>query len=115
MRAIGPPWALKAGFGLLCFLGLLAGGFFYAGQLLVHERAPVHADVGIVLAGSFSRALYAADLYHEGFIPRIWVTRPERERELKQLDGLGVTYPRQEEISRAVLLKKGVPSERVEV
>ncbi len=99
----------------LAFIALLVVGFVYAGSLLVVEVAPHHADVGLVLAGNFGRALYAADLYHQGFIPRIWISRPEREKHLAQLDALGVPYPRQEEISRAVLLKKGVPEDRTEV
>jgi uncharacterized SAM-binding protein YcdF (DUF218 family) len=94
---------------------LLTVGFIYAGSLLVVEAPPQRADVGLVLAGHFGRALYAADLYHQGFIPRIWISRPEREKYLVQLDSIGVPYPRQEEISRAVLLKKGVPDDRIEV
>lgn len=107
-------WLAIAGAVAVLF-GLAAGGLFFAGHLLVVDRQPVPADVGVVLAGSFSRAIYAADLYHQGLIPRIWVTRPERERGLAQLDALGVHYPRQEEISRAVLLKKGVPEDRIEL
>jgi len=89
--------------------------FVYAASLLVVETPPRQADVGIVLAGDFSRALYAADLYHHGFVPRVWLSRPERERILRQLDALGVPYPRQEEVSRAVLLQKEVPSDHIEL
>ena len=99
----------------LAFIVLLIVGFVYAGSLLVVEVAPHHADVGLVLAGNFGRAMYAADLYQRGFIPRIWISRPEREKLLVQLDTLDVPYPREEEISRAVLLKKGVPEDRIEV
>ncbi|MEO5864105.1 MAG: YdcF family protein [Nitrospiraceae bacterium] len=99
----------------LALVALLTVSFIYAGSLLVVEVPPQRADVGLVLAGHFGRALYAADLYHQGFIPRIWISRPEREKYLVQLDSIGVPYPRQEEISRAVLLKKGVPDDRIEV
>lgn len=100
-----------------CFalVALLTVSFIYASSLLVVEVPPQRADVGLVLAGHFGRALYAADLYHQGFIPRIWISRPEREKSLVQLDSLGVPYPRQEEITRAILLKKGVPDDRIEV
>ena len=54
-------------------------------------------------------------MYHQGFSPKIWISRPEREKDLVQLDSIGVLYPRQEEISRAVLLKKCVPDDRIEV
>jgi uncharacterized SAM-binding protein YcdF (DUF218 family) len=79
------------------------------------ESQPLQADVGVVLAGHFARAGYAADLYSQGMIQRVWVTRPVRENGLAQLDALGIPYPRQEEVSRAVLLKKGVPEDRIEI
>jgi len=96
-------------------MGLVATGFFYAGHLLVINNEPRQADVGVVLAGHFARASYAADLYRQGLIQRIWVTRPVRENGLALVDALGIPYPRQEEISRAVLLKKGVPDDRIEI
>ena len=101
----------------ICLAGLVLATFcfVYAASLLVVETPPKQADVGIVLAGDFSRALYASDLYHQGFVPRVWLSRPERERSLRQLDALGVPYPRQEEVSRAVLLQKGVPADRIEL
>ena len=106
---------LTTGLLALAFIVLLIVGFVYAGSLLVVEGPPHHADVGLVLAGNFGRAMYAADLFHQGFIPRIWISRPEREKHLAQLDTLGVPYPRQEQISLAVLLRKGVPEDRIEV
>mgnify|MGYP003386537881 CR=1 FL=1 len=102
---------------LICLAGLVLAMFcfVYAASLLVVETPPRQADVGIVLAGDFSRALYASDLYHHGFVPRVWLSRPERERTLRQLDALGVPYPRQEEVSRAVLLQKEVPVDHIEL
>src|SRR2546427_8753771 len=79
----------------LTFIALLVVAFVYAGSLLVVEVAPHRADVGLVLAGNFGRAMYAADLYQRGFIPRIWISRPEREKLLVQLDTLGVPCQRQ--------------------
>ena len=101
----------------ICLAGLVLATFcfVYAASLLIVEPPPKQADVGIVLAGDFSRALYASDLYDQGFVPRVWLSRPERERSLRQLDALGVPYPRQEEVSRAVLLRKGVPADRIEL
>lgn len=111
----GHPWLLTLSALFFVLIAFSAGGFFYAGHLLAADAAPRPADLGVVLAGNFARAMYAADLYHQGLIPRILITRPERERGLTQLDSLGVPYPRQEEIGRAVLLKKGVPDNRIEV
>jgi len=82
---------------------------------LAVEGVPHPADGAVILAGNFAQALYAADLYHQGLIQRIWVIRPVRERPLTQLDALGVAYPRQEEVNRAVLLKKGVPADQIEI
>jgi len=107
--------AIVVAAALLVLVVSLSVSFIYAGSLLVVEVPPQRADVGVLLAGHFGRALYAADLYHQGFIPRILISRPEREKALVQLDVLGVPYPRQEEISRAVLLKKGVPPDRIEI
>lgn len=102
---------------VICLAGLVLATFcfVYAASFLVVETPPKQMDVGIVLAGDFSRALYASDLYHQGFVPRVWLSRPERERSLRQLDALDVPYPRQEEVSRAVLLRKGVPADRIEM
>jgi len=101
----------------ICLAGVVLATlcFVYAASLLVVEIPPKRADVGIVLAGDFSRAFYASDLYHQGFVPRVWLSRPERERSLQQLDALDVPYPLQEEESRAVLLRKEVPVDRIEL
>ncbi len=108
-------WVLTASVFVLTVIALLAGGFFYAGHIVAVERIPQRADVGVVLAGNFARAMYTADLYQQGLVSRIWITRPEREGALAQLDSLGVPYPRQEDVSRAVLIKKGVPGDRIEI
>ncbi len=100
---------------ILAVISLGIGGFFYAGHLLIVETEPRSADIGLVLAGHFSRAMYAADLFHQGLITRIWISRPVREPSLAQLDAMGVPFPRQEDISRAILLKKGVPEDRIEM
>ncbi len=111
----GHPWLLALSALFFSIIVLLIGGAFYAGRLLAVEAVPCPADAGVVLAGSFARAMYAADLYHQGLIHRVLITRPGRERGLAQLDALGVPYPRQEDVSRAVLLKKGVPDDRIEI
>lgn len=109
------PWLFALSVLSLTVLALLAGGFLYAGHLLAVDAAPRPADVGVVLAGHFARAVYAADLYHQGLIAKIWITRPVREVGAVLLDELGIPYPRQEELSVAVLLKKGVPADRIEL
>lgn len=112
---LGHLWVLALSALFFIVIALLIGGAFYAGHFLAVDVVPCPADAGVVLAGSFARAMYAADLYQQGLIPRILITRPGRERGLVQLDALGVPYPRQEDVSRAVLLKKGVPEDRIEL
>lgn len=97
------------------FVAILTVSFIKAGSFLVVDVPPKRADIGLVLAGHFGRAMYAADLYHQGFVSKILISRPEREKYLEQLDSIGIPYPRQEEISRAVLLKKGVPDDRIAI
>src|SRR5437879_9583693 len=69
----------------IVFIALLIAGFSYAGHFFVVERVPHQAEVCVVLAGKFSRAMYAADLYHKGLIPNILITTHEREVALEQL------------------------------
>ena len=100
-----------------CFVlvAILTVSFIQAGAFLVVDAPPKRADIGLVLAGHFGRAMYAADLYHQGFVSKILISRPERGKSLEQLDSIGVPYPRQEEISRAVLLRKGIPDDRITI
>ena len=115
MSRARPNWLIISAGIVVAALSVCAVTFFYAGHLLLVDTEPRQADVGVVLAGHFARASYAADLYRQGLIPRVWVTKPIRENGLAQLDAMGISYPRQEEISRAVLLKKGVPADRIEI
>ncbi len=98
----------------VCYVILLAaaGGciaLVTAGFWLVPRQEPLRpADVIIVLAGSFERSLYAADLYQRGLAPKIWVSRPARERGARQLEELGILLPSEEDIHRRILLQKKV-------
>lgn len=67
------------------------------------------ADAIVVLAGEPSRAFYAADLYIKGYAPKIFVSRPYRNRTQLLLDSIGIYTPKHEEIYRQVMIKKGVP------
>ena len=101
-----------------CFVSLLIFGcvFIYMGHLMVVDASPTAAEVGLVLAGDYSRAIYAADLFYQDFIKKeIWITKPHRERMLVQLDSFGIPYPLQEEVSLAILLKKGVPRDKIKI
>lgn len=56
-----------------CFVlvAILTVSFIQAGAFLVVDAPPKRADIGLVLAGHFGRAMYAADLYHQGFVPSL--------------------------------------------
>jgi uncharacterized SAM-binding protein YcdF (DUF218 family) len=108
-----------------CALTILAIlGFFAVGTaLFLHsavtwlksEDVPNAADAIVVLAGSFERSMYAADLYARGMAPRILLSVPRPENSLMRLERLGVRYPRPEAIYKEILLKKGVPEQAIEL
>ena len=85
-----------------------------AGIWLSTEDDLVSSDAIIVLAGRLNeRAEYASDLYHKGYAPVIFISRPEREKTFKQLEKYGIYYPYAEEVNRKVLVARGVPPERI--
>jgi uncharacterized SAM-binding protein YcdF (DUF218 family) len=83
------------------------------GWWLDFGEAPVKSDAILVLAGNFERPAYAAELFAAGDAPEIWIGRPRRLPSLAQLDAMGISYPREEDVDREILLKLGVPKERV--
>lgn len=99
---------------LLLVLGLGIAANFLAGWLSEGDK-PGKADAILVLAGDYSRPFQAADLYRQGLAPKIYISVPIREKQLRLLDETGVSVPRQEEIFRQVLLKKGVPANAIEL
>jgi len=111
--------AKKRGLFLLAVLltaAICAGaGFFYAADWLSVADQPQKADAILVLGGSFTRPFQAADLYRRGFAPKIYISAPVRERQYRLLDEAGIPYPREEDVEREVLLKKGVPASAIEL
>ncbi len=66
---------------------------------------PQKADAILVLGGNYSRPFQAAELYRQGFAPKIYVSVTARESDYRLLDEAGVAFPREEEVVRAVLPK----------
>jgi uncharacterized SAM-binding protein YcdF (DUF218 family) len=95
---------IMALFLLLCLAVIASGNWLLAGM-----DKPAKAEAIVILAGEPSRAIYAAELFKQGFAPVVYISRPIRVSSLKLLDELGVVTPLAEEINRQVLLKKGVP------
>ena len=110
--------AKKCGlFLLIVFIATAAGaavGLNYAGEWLSAGDRPQQADAIVVLGGGYSRPFQAADLYRQGYARRIYVSVPAREDQQRLLDEAGIPFPREEEIVRQVLLKKGVPAGAIE-
>lgn len=92
---------------------LVAGALVFAASWLVRSDAPANADVIIVLAGDARRARHAADLYRQGYAPRVLVSRPVRTARERMLDDMGVMLPRSEAVDAMVLRHAGVPAERI--
>ena len=110
--------AKKCGlFLLVVFFTAAAGsavGLVYAAEWLsVADRAQ-KSDAILVLGGGYARPFQAADLYRQGLARKIYVSVPARGDEYRLLDEAGIAFPREEEIVRQVLLKKGVPASAIE-
>jgi uncharacterized SAM-binding protein YcdF (DUF218 family) len=101
--------------GFLTILSALVGGlgFCLAGYWLDAGEEPVESDAIVVLSGEFSRPLYAADLYHKGYAPIIYVGRPEIYDQTQNLEEIGVTIVRHEERYEEILVKKNVPKHAI--
>src|SRR3989338_3618674 len=102
-------WALSL--LVLIPLTMLAG--YGIGWRLEYFDHPQPSDIVVVLGGGFSRPFYAADLYHEGYSHKIWLSRPVRQPAEVLLDNLGIPYPHEKEINREILVRKGVPEEKI--
>ncbi len=110
--------AKKCGlFLLVVFFAAAIGaavGVSYAGEWLSASDRPQKADAILVLGGSYSRPFQAAELYRQGYASRICVSVPAREDQYRLLDEAGIAFPREEEVVRQVLMKKGVPASAIE-
>lgn len=107
--------ALKAGLVLLALLAVAAAVFgFNAAAWLKRADPPAKADAIVVLAGPYTRSMYAADLYRAGHAPKVVLSEAVREKIWSQLEELGIRLPPVPEIYRRVLQAKGVPADRIE-
>ena len=99
----------------LAFLCILLGGvgFLFAGEWLVLNESLAKSDAIVLLSGGMARPLYGADLYLKGYAPLIYVSRPKVDEQVLQVEELGIHIPRNEELYKEILLKKGVPEEAI--
>lgn len=86
------------------------------GAWLVVED-PLHkADAIFVLGGTlFERPLEAADLYHEGWAPRMLLMRQIADDGERELQRRGIPYQREIDIQVDTLIRLGVPRAAVQV
>lgn len=108
-------WALL----LVLLAATVVGGsglfLLFAGRWLANADQPLAADAMVVLAGEPSRAVHAANLYSKGFAPLVCVSKPALTHSQKLLAGLGLPFPPQEQLYQEILLRKGVPEDRIRV
>jgi len=92
----------------------LTGLYFAAGWLHVDNK-PEQADAALVLAGGYYRALYAADLYQQGYVKHIYISRAVVGDDQLLLERLGISNMRQENVYQRILLHQGVPPAAISI
>lgn len=102
--------------GALTVAGVLAAAvlFFFAPALLQQQDQLEKADAIVVLGGHYYRPVYAAELYNKGFAPLVLASKPVVNPEIEDVRDLGINFPYQWELFRDVLLKKGVPADKIQ-
>ena len=92
--------------GVLCFLRI--------GNWLVREDPLRPSNAIVVLSGAMpERALEAAEIYHAGLAPEVWITQPTEPK--YTMTTLGIPFDGEEEYSRRVLVKHGVPERAIRI
>jgi uncharacterized SAM-binding protein YcdF (DUF218 family) len=96
----------------LCAAAVVA--FRGVGRWLVREDPLAHADIIVVLSGAMpARAEEAAEIFRMGYARDVWITRPDSPA--SELAEMGVHYVGEEEYSRQVLIRGGVPAEVIRI
>jgi uncharacterized SAM-binding protein YcdF (DUF218 family) len=94
---------------------LAAGAAIFVADWLDDPDTPTRAAAILVLGGDPSRAMQAAELYGKGYAPKIYISSPLRDPVLRRLDAIGVTAPKEEDLTRQALAARGVPESAIEV
>ena len=98
----------------------MAGAGFWAfrhvGRWLVAPDALQHARAIVVLSGKVPyRAMEAADLYHQGWAPEVWLLREETDEADETFVKLGISHPSEQDYDQKVLERLGVPKEAIRI
>ncbi|PYV06188.1 MAG: hypothetical protein DMG10_02490 [Acidobacteria bacterium] len=108
---------------VLFFLAAGGGSYLFREPILTRVATflvvsdPLHkADAMEILGGGEpGRARKAAELYHEGWAPRIFITKAEHTTATEELRHYGISAAEDHEIKCAVLRLLGVPEDALEV
>jgi uncharacterized SAM-binding protein YcdF (DUF218 family) len=96
----------------IILLGLVF--FFCVGRWLVVEDPLVKTRAIAVLSGRMPlRAIEAAKLYHEGYAPEIWLTRPKEPA--ATLEEMGIPFSGEDYYNARILIHEGVPQEAIRI
>jgi uncharacterized SAM-binding protein YcdF (DUF218 family) len=87
-----------------------AGAFLMVADPLEHAQA-----VAVFGGGVLFRAMEAAAIYRAGWAQEVWITQAVLHPEDIALAKLGIDRPSEDAYSRLVLLKLGVPAEKIRV
>lgn len=106
-----PRWLSLSAF--LLFLACFAlYTFLNVGKWLVVQDPLQNAQAIVVLSGGLPvRAIEAAQIYHQGYAQEIWLTAPAEPH--ASLAALGIPYEGEEDYSRKILEREGVPSRSI--
>jgi uncharacterized SAM-binding protein YcdF (DUF218 family) len=97
---------------MVCAAALTA--FRGAGRWLVREDSLGPADAIVVLSGAMpARAEEAVRIFRLGYAHEVWVSKPESPSE--ELAKMGIQYSGEDDYSREVLIRGGVPDANVRI
>jgi uncharacterized SAM-binding protein YcdF (DUF218 family) len=92
---------------LACFLP-------FAGTYLVVQQPLEHADAIVVLAGTRGeRWLEAVDLFHEGWAPRIVLSRGRIDNGEARLSAMGIRFPQDADLARDAMMQMKIPADAI--
>jgi len=95
--------------------GVSAIALYLAPRWLNDPDPPEKGAAILVLGGDSTRALEAADLYRGGYASKIYFSAGVADPVTRRLARIGITLPSEEDITRQVFAKAGVPEGAIEL
>jgi uncharacterized SAM-binding protein YcdF (DUF218 family) len=90
-----------------------AAALYSAARWLHHADAPQKSDAIVLLAGDLTRTFEAAQLYREGYAPRVYISVAVHDSSSRLFEDAGIAITNAEDLARQVLLRKGVPDSAI--